>query len=106
VHSQTGTNDRKWANAPGLLLRFLFLASSSIFIFFHCPLFWAAAIALLNTLRFHKMWRVSSGAASEGTSKLYCFSLFIYPSLLIFPSICQFFLHCFYLFFFVSLFLP
>jgi hypothetical protein len=31
VHSQTGTNDRKWANAPGLLLRFLFVVSFSVY---------------------------------------------------------------------------
>ena len=54
------------------------------FIFFPCPLFWTVAIALLNTLRFHKMWRASSGAASEGALTLLLFFIHL-PILIDFP---------------------
>ena len=66
------------------------------FIFFPCPLFWAFAIAVISTLGFHIMRRVSWGTVNKGALTSLYFSLFIHTS--VFPSICQFFFIVFILF--------
>jgi hypothetical protein len=56
------------------------------FVLFSFPVFCfgAVVIALFNTLRFHKMWRVSSGASSEGAPTVLIFFMCV-PICIDFP---------------------